>query len=166
MHRAAGPGGPITDAEVSFQLEEGDTGIGASWLPGSQVLMRDPAAREVREKAFQAVSALVEAFERASPEERAAAAASLGDSAKGVMLTLRGRRLRRRGERNPRSPLIQGPLPVVIAGGRSETATGGGTLLAIILRPNRRARDARDLADSIACISRPRGPRSPACTLE
>src|SRR5579871_4278787 len=91
-----------------------------------------PANAEVRARMFATILKLVDLFVKASPEERLAVLA-LSETAKYAMSyftevkTLEARRTR------SRETLVEALIPVVMAGGRSESRTGG-LLLAMVCR--------------------------------
>jgi hypothetical protein len=86
-----------------------------------------------RDKAFRTLSRLIDVYVRGSEDERRAISAALDEAAKYVMFHYTWAKAIEARRTGSRDALLQGLIPVVMAGGRSTTATGA-TLLCVLLR--------------------------------
>jgi hypothetical protein len=107
-----------------------------SWAP------MDPHSRS---EAAQLISTLGDLFQRVDPAERKLVAETLVYQAKNAMaLYTWGKALEAR-RTGSRQALIQGLIPVVMAGGRSDTGTGGQLLSLLYNSAEKTGLDAEEL---------------------
>jgi len=97
------------------------------WVPPDQL------DQQTRSNIYQAISALSEAFQRAGLEGRKSITEGLGRSAKYVMYEYTRDKAVEARRTGSETAIIEGLIPVVMAGGRSDTATGG-SLLSMLFR--------------------------------
>lgn len=97
-----------------------------------------------RSDAFGAVSELGDTFQRATPESRRLISGALGRSAKYVMSQF-SRDKAVEGVRNrSRTAIVEGLIPVAMAGGRSDNFTGGSLLSMLFHSAEKSGLDAEE----------------------